>query len=419
MESKELLKRKKKSKKVYSIKKFLFKNPKIKHKKVDNDKAINNTININNAKKVKERNPGVDFVRILSMYAIVIHHILHHGGLFQKYRIYKELILLNISCYWHVSTFALISGYIGYKSNKYSNLLYLSLCAIFYSSFITYYFNKFRPQFYTRKLIYKDFFPVFFDEYWYFSRYFGMYLFLPVINKGIESLGKSELRMAFISLIFFYVVMKEYINPKGDPFRLNDGYTVVWLLICYITGSYFGKFKYDIHGIKKYLYFFIYIIVFYYSTILCYKINNNNLIIDTKRYYKLKLMIFLKSIFVQKISSIPMILQSICVLLLFTQIKYNKYLGKIITFIGPLTFGIYLIHDKPLVRDNIVKHLFIKDAYNLSLNIVIKLVFLRAVKIFGICVLIDYLRHIIFTALRIRTICILIEKIIFKIVNFY
>lgn len=64
-------------------------------------------------------------------------------------------------------------------------------------------------------------------------------------------------------------------------------------------------------------------------------------------YYKTKLMIYLKQIFVQRISSLPMILQSISVLLFLTQIKYNKYLAKIITFIGPLTFGIYLIHEHP------------------------------------------------------------------------
>ena len=55
-------------------------------------------------------------------------------------------------------------------------------------------------------------------------------------------------------------------------------------------------------------------------------------------YYKTKLMIYLKQILAQRISSLPMILKSISALLFLTQIKYNKYLAKIITFIGPLTF---------------------------------------------------------------------------------
>ena len=40
----------------------------------------------NNAKKVKARNAGVDLVRILSMYGIIIQHILNHGRVIQKYR---------------------------------------------------------------------------------------------------------------------------------------------------------------------------------------------------------------------------------------------------------------------------------------------------------------------------------------------
>ena len=89
---------------------------------VDNDKI--DSIG-NNAKKVKVRNAGVDMVRIISMYFISIHHILGHGRAISKFRKYRELVLMNIISFFHVCTYALISGYIGYKSNKYSNLLFL------------------------------------------------------------------------------------------------------------------------------------------------------------------------------------------------------------------------------------------------------------------------------------------------------
>ena len=116
---------------------------------------------------------------------------------------------------------------------------------------------------------------------------------------------------------------------------------------------------------------------------------------------------YLKKIFI-------IILQSISVLLFLTQIKYNKFLGKIISFIGPLTFGVYLIHEHSLIRVFFIRNLFAKDSYNLHLHSIIKLILLRALKIFAICACIDYLRHILFTFLRIRKICIFIEKIIFK-----
>ena len=109
----ELLKKKKLFNHFYSLKKkILFKNKKSNKLIVDNTKI--DSIG-NNVKKVKVRNAGVDLVRILSMFAIIIQHILNHGRVIKKYRKYRELILMSIACYWNVSTYALISGYVGYN----------------------------------------------------------------------------------------------------------------------------------------------------------------------------------------------------------------------------------------------------------------------------------------------------------------
>ena len=78
-----------------------------------------------------------------------------------------------------------------------------------------------------------------------------MYLFLPVINKGIAYLSKSELRNVFMSLIFIYIIEKDIMDPRGDPFRMCSGYSSIWLLICFLRGAYFGKFKYNYHGFKN------------------------------------------------------------------------------------------------------------------------------------------------------------------------
>ena len=180
-----------------------------------------------------------------------------------------------------------------------------------------------------------------------------MYLFLPVINKGIQSLNKIELRTVFMSLIFVFVVLRDYMNPKKDPFRMTNGYSSKWLLICFLAGAYLGKFKQNYYGIKKNILFLVCIFIFYYL------------------YYKTKVMIFLKLLFVLRINSVPMIFESFSVLIFFTHIKYNKYLAKIITFIAPLTFGIYLIHYHPKVKATILKNLFLKDSNNLPLNIII------------------------------------------------
>ena len=235
-----------------------------KNKNYNNDDKMEAKIIDNNAKQIKIRNPGIDLVRILSMYAIIIHHILITTDIFKKYSQFEKLKLMNMLTFWHVSSYALISGYVGYKTNKYSNLLYLMLWTLFYSSGLTYFINKFNPQFQTRKLIYEDFFPIVYEAYWYFTQYFGMYLFLPVINKGIQSLNKIELRTVFMSLIFVFVVLRDYMNPKKDPFRMTDGYSSKWLLICFLAGAILGNSSKTIMELKKIfiLSMYIYILLF-------------------------------------------------------------------------------------------------------------------------------------------------------------
>jgi surface polysaccharide O-acyltransferase-like enzyme len=334
--------------------------------------------------------------------------------LFNKYHKYKKLVLINTICFWHFSSFILISGYVGYNSIKISNLLYLWLYVLFYSLGITYCYRKYISNTNEEKITFEDYFPVHFEKYWYFTKYFGMYCFLPLINKGIASLTKSELRNIVICLILVYVLLKDAINPKIDIYAMKNGYSVLWFQIYYITGAYFGKYNNEFNGTKKIAFFIIYLFAFYYSTDLCFKISNS--LNNSKEDFKAKIMIILKRLFVLRISSFPMILQSISIILLFPQIKYNEYFAKIIAFLGPFTFGIYLIHTDPIFKNNIIKQLFQKESNYLSFSTVVKLILIRSFEIFGFCLIIDYFRNILFIFLRIRKICIIVERIIYKLI---
>ena len=385
-------------------------------------KNMNSLIKINSSKKVdspeqppnikKGRNAGIDLARILAMYAIVANHVLGFSAQ-NKYPHYRnELEYFKVLMYWHVSAFIFISGYVGYKSFKYSNLLYLWLCTLFYTIGINLFFNNFKPNIYKKEITLMSFFIVINNEYWYFTIHFGMCLFLPVINKGIENLSKSQLKVTIITLISILLIAKDYFNPNIEIFRLHGGNSVTWFLIYYITGAYFGKYKKDMHWIKIILYRFLYIFIFYYSSYLCinlprYPTNNYN------PTFKDKFIIFLKSIFTIRINSIGMILQSSSLILFLTTIEYNKYIAKFITFIGPLTYGIYLSHNHNIIKPTIIDKLFDKEPYNLTLNTVKKLILLKALKIFVICAIIDYLRDLLFRLLFIRKICILFEKLLF------
>jgi hypothetical protein len=84
-----------------------------------------NKISINK-KIIKKRNAAVDLLRIIAMIGIVFAHILNQGKGFYKYNRYKnKLKNLYTYVFWHNNVYALLSGIVGYKSTKYSNLLYI------------------------------------------------------------------------------------------------------------------------------------------------------------------------------------------------------------------------------------------------------------------------------------------------------
>ena len=244
---------KKKQKKIKRNKNRLFKGNNKDNKLINIISDNKNNENI--SKNIKIRNPGIDLARLISMYCVIIHHFYYIAGGFRKYSKYsKQLKVLEVMISWHIDGFALISGIVGYKTNKYSNLLYLWLDVLFYSIGFHYYFSK-KKAIIENKWI--EFFPMVFFRYWYFTAYFGMYLFLPIINKGISILSQSELRLVVISTLGIFVFWRRHKNPGNDIFHLNSGESTIWILIFYITGAYIGKYRKDYKGIKKYIYCFI------------------------------------------------------------------------------------------------------------------------------------------------------------------
>ena len=369
-----------------------------------------------NLMKKKIRNHGIDFVRIIAMYGIVFSHIRNRKKTYIKYMKFKELKLLHILLFWHNNGFAFISGFIGHKTYKYSNLLYLWICVCFYSvNFYLLYLN-YKPQLAIKDNFYYNLFPIIFERYWYFTAYFGMSLYLPIINKGIAYLKKSELKICFISIIGILVFWHDIMNLKVDIFKINKGYSLLWLLTLYIVGAYFGKYRMNFVGIKKFIFCFtnfsIYIIInFLYYIIFNYRINS----LDGG--LRLKLIKRLKQLLTENFDSNLKVIQTISIISILLEINYNKYLGKIISFIGTLTFGVYLIHFNNYIKSDVLCKLFNNERTNIGIFSVYRLFITKSLLIFIICLIIDYLRYILFNLLKIRNICIILEKKILEILN--
>lgn len=429
MDNSSLLTSKNKKNAIIFIKEYLkkiitnIKVKKLKRSKESNKNEIerineNNINQINFKQKIiKKRNIGVDFVRIISMIGIVYSHVLLQGKGFDKYKKYKsELISSETYFFWHNNAFAIISGIVGYKSTKYSNLLYLWLSVVFYSLSIHYYYLKYKKDAIVIGKFYQEYFPAIYCRYWYFSSYFGMFIFLPVVNKGIQYLKKIELKLAVMSILGIFVFWYNYINNNNDIFKMNGGASTIWLLSLYIIGAYIGKFNMEFTGVKRYL---INLINFLTFLLLCWTYNQfrNYTISDFSGDYKTKLRNFIKKLMTTGLNSVIRTTQAILIVLFFLNLKYNKFLSKFITFLGPLTFGVYLIHININVSVNYLSNILNKESLNLTAREAIQMLIFKSIKYFLECVIIEYFRYLLFTILKIRNICILIENIVFKIAS--
>ena len=366
---------------------------------------------------IKKRIAGIYLLRIISMIGIVYNHVLFKGKGIYKYNIYKSKIKSSLTyLFWHDNVYALISGIVGYKSTKYSNLFYLWLSVVFYSLGIHYYYLNKKGARVSGEL-YRGYYPAVYGRYWYFSSYVGMFFFLPAINKGIQYLNKSEFNLLVMSIFGIFVFWHTYHKSKNDYFKINGGLSTIWLLCLYIMGAYIGKFNIKYTGIKNYIICFVYFLIFLF---LC-NINNkytNYTILAFNVNFKTKMRNFIKRLISNNLNSVIKTSQAFLITLFFLQLKYNKYLSKFNIFLGPLTFGVYLIHTNNNVIINYLSKLLDGESLYLTANEVIIMLILKAIKVFIQCIIIEYLRHLLFTILKIRKICMFIEKAAFKISSF-
>lgn len=193
----------------------------------------------------KERNYGIDALRILSMFMVVLLHVLGKGGVLAS----AERLSLGYELAWFMETmafcavncYALISGFVSYGSKpRYSSIALLWLQVIFYTVLITCIYAVAHPEVIVEHTFRNAFLPVSTRQYWYFSAYFALFFFVPMINTAMENMKKSQLTVLVAAIIILFTLSTTFYAK--DPFALTSGYSVMWLFALYIIGAYMRKY---------------------------------------------------------------------------------------------------------------------------------------------------------------------------------
>lgn len=319
-------------------------------------------------------NVGIEALRVIAMIMIISLHYLGHGGLLYSANAQNNTLgwFLESFSYVAVNVYVLISGYLLVNSTKFKfqRVLGIWMQVFFYSVGIMLLFN----YLYGAPMTIEQLMPITNKTYWFATAYMGLYLLHPYLNKMMKSLEQKEFnRLLFIMLVLF-VLLSFTLN---DTYNIGGGYTLIWLVALYVVGGYIRIFNIKFNRLlASIIYIALSIATFYTKMIF-----EGNPTLDIFYAY----------------NSPTVIGASIALFLFFKDLKFDiPVVGSVFKFLGPLTFGVYLIHENPNVRDILWVNVIKTQEYYNSSGIMINYI-TSILTIFLVCVMIEKVRQILFS----------------------
>ena len=295
-----------------------------------------------------------------------------------------------------VDIYALISGYVGYgRKRNFRSIINLWTEAVFYCIGIELLFMLLNIKVISIKDLLVTLFPITKETYWYLSAYVVVFLFIPVLNWCVDKMNKN---MATKIILLGLMLNWWDLISKKNIFKLYEGYSPIWLVFLYFVGAYIKKYYSDNEHkllFRKYCgYIYILDICLVFAVIVLLQ--------------KITLCFFGKvkgDRFFIGYTTPTTILAAITILLFFSAIDINgKKTTKIISFLAPTTFSVYLIHNHPLIANYVMPQIFGRFV-NSSFIMALLVAIIGPVLIFAIAALVDKGRIILFKIFKIDTIC--------------
>lgn len=348
-----------------------------------------------------KRNYGIDLLRLLSMFMVVVLHVLGKGGILNNVTnltLRGELFWsLEITCYCAVNVFAIISGYVGLKAkHKYSKLINLCFQVAFYAIIITVVEVAILLSTGSEisvKTVILHLFPTL-RSMWYFSAYFCLFFFMPILNTIVENIPKEVLQKCAIFVFIVFCCATQLIT---NVVNLNGGYSVLWLAILYLLGAYMAKNK-TLGNTKIWVDFLGFIVCVIVTVI-------SRIVMGHLYPARINLLV--------SYTSPTVVLSAVFLVSMFSKIKMRTTLTKVISFLSPMAFGVYIIHCHPYLFG------YMTDAFiwiaNIPLYYALLVVLLVALIIFTACLIIEYIRCILFKLCRVNKLSNSTERMFIKI----
>lgn len=303
--------------------------------------------------QAQQRNIALDLYRLLCMFLITTVHILCYSDIgivaqpgHYNFYISNGLYVLQRFC---ITGFVLISAYflvnaMDVEKKAVSFLLRVSFSAVVILLFA----GCFNPDAFSRKLILKSVFPVLTYHYWYPVSYMILLLFAPMLNKFVRSLSGKEL-LCSILLLAFFVSGFFHINPLFDPetFVGHPSHGLIWFILLYLIAAYIR-----LHGVHRPVLFGG--VTFLISGILLFFVFMTGQIASLNQApWARFVQQFLSKVDLRSYNSVLSLVFSVSSFVMFLNFKLpaGKWSSRVVGFLAPTVFGIYLIQEHNAVRE--------------------------------------------------------------------
>lgn len=337
----------------------------------------------------KQRNLGIDFLRALAMFFVVIWHFIGQGELLEhtepgslKYWTLSAVQILTVCC---VNLYGLTTGYLMCeKPFRLSRIVKLWATTVFWSVAVSCVLFIIFPKTRTFEEIVSMFLPILRGRYWFFTAYFVVMMVSPVLNLVIQSLTKGQFRLLLAALFLIFGVIP--VGSLGyDVLRISTGHHFSWMIVLYLIGGYIRT---NIPPSKTPAWNYLAGYFLFAAIHLLYKLGTA--FVGLQSFSNLLL----------TYPSPLVVGEAICLFLYFkdafSDISANSAFGKLICFAAPGVYSVYVIHVHPKVYWNteIIAVFRAWDDWN-TLTVCVAMV-ITAAALFTLCVCLDAVRQRMF-----------------------
>lgn len=342
-----------------------------------------------------KRNYGIDLLRILAGFYVIVLHAFGRGGVLENLPeetvSFRVVWMLEIISYSAVNIFVLISGFNSItekeRKNDWSGIICLWLEVVYYSFFVYIILSLVKGFAIRAESVWKYFFPILNNgDYWFFSSYICLFFLKPIIDKGIRNTDELQMK-TLIGIFFLFISVYSVIR---DPFFLILGQSPFWFVILYIIGAGIKKCQFDkkFSNIQLIVLLIVMILITWVSK--CY---GRTFYIFNHRIHDRTL--------ISSYTSPTELGSAVLHVLIFSKLNIPAFLKKTIRFAAPSVFAIYLINTHPLYWNYELNNKFLAYAPR-RISVLLPKIMIYSISFFCFAILIDKIRQFIFQKFQIR-----------------